>query len=89
MTWENYFLILNITPVLGEENFPLKIHLEYDGTFTKLFMHVSSRNMFSTTRNLQIRVHSFGEGIGTAKFLRIHKTALIYKITVNAILESK
>jgi len=31
--------------------------LEYGGTFTKLFMHVSSRNMFPTTRNLQIRVH--------------------------------
>ena len=49
----------NITLVLGEENFPLKIHLEYGGTFTKLFMHVSSRNMFPTTRNLQIRVHVF------------------------------
>ena len=47
------------TPVLGEENFPLKIHLEYGGTFTKLFMHVSSLNMFPTTRNLQIRVHVF------------------------------
>ena len=33
-----------------------KFNLEYGGTFTKLFMHVSSRNMFSTTRNLQIRV---------------------------------
>jgi hypothetical protein len=39
----------NTTPVLGEENFPLKIHLEYGSTFTKLFMHVSSRNMFPTT----------------------------------------
>jgi hypothetical protein len=38
---------------LGEENFPLKIQ------FTKLFMHVSSRNMFPTTRNLQIRVHVY------------------------------
>jgi hypothetical protein len=37
----------------------LKIHLEYGGIFTKLFMHVSSRNMFPTTRNLQIRVHVF------------------------------
>jgi hypothetical protein len=44
---------------LGEEIFSLKIHLEYGGTFTKLFMHVSSQNMFPTTRNLQIRVHVF------------------------------
>ena len=35
--------------------FPWKINLE----FTKLFMHVSSRNMFPTTRNLQIRVHVY------------------------------
>jgi len=33
---------------------------------------------------------SFGEGIGTAKFFRIHKAALIYKVTVNVLLlESK
>ena len=35
---------------------PGKFNLEYGGTFTKLFMHVSSRNMFPTTRNPQIRV---------------------------------
>jgi hypothetical protein len=28
-------------------------------TFTKLFMHVSSRNMFPTIRNLQIRVQVY------------------------------
>ena len=39
--------------------FPWKFNLEYDGTFTKLFMHVSSRNMFPTTRNLKIRVHVY------------------------------
>ena len=39
--------------------FPRKFNLEYDGTFTKLFMHVSSRNMFPTNRNLQIRVHVY------------------------------
>jgi hypothetical protein len=33
--------------------------LEYGGTFTKLFMHVSSRNMFPSTRNLQNRVHVY------------------------------
>jgi hypothetical protein len=33
--------------------------LEYGSTFTKLFMHVSSRNMFPTIRNLQIRVHVY------------------------------
>jgi hypothetical protein len=33
--------------------------MEYGGTFTKLFMHVSSRNMFTTTRNLQIHVHVY------------------------------
>jgi hypothetical protein len=31
---------------------------------------------------------SLGEGIGTAKLLRTHKAALIYKITINAFLES-
>jgi hypothetical protein len=39
--------------------FHWKFNLEYGGTFTKLFMHVSSRNMFPTTRNLQIRVHDY------------------------------
>ena len=34
-------------------------NLEYGSTFTKLFMHVSSRNMFPTIRNLQIRVHVY------------------------------
>ena len=31
---------------------PSKFNLEYGGTFTKLFMHVSSRNM-------QIRLHVY------------------------------
>jgi hypothetical protein len=35
--------------------FPWKFNLEYGGTFTKLFMHVSSRNMFPAIRNLQIQ----------------------------------
>ena len=40
--------------------FGLIYNLEYSGTFTsKLFMHVSSRNMFPTTRNLQMRVHVY------------------------------
>jgi hypothetical protein len=39
--------------------FPWKFNLEYNGSFTKLFMHVSSRNMFPTTRNLQIHVHVY------------------------------
>ena len=39
--------------------FPWKLNLEYGGTFYKLFMHVSSRNMFPTTRNPQIRVHVY------------------------------
>jgi hypothetical protein len=38
---------------------PSKFNLEYGGTFAKLFMHVSSRNMFPTARNLQIRVHVY------------------------------
>jgi len=38
---------------------PWKFNLEYGGTFTKLFIHVSSRNMLPTTRNLQIRVHIY------------------------------
>jgi hypothetical protein len=40
--------------------FPWKFNLENGGIFTKLFMHVSSRNMFPTTRNLQIHVHVYG-----------------------------
>jgi hypothetical protein len=51
------WMTLNISdvklPVLGEENITLKIHLKYGGTFTKQCMHVSSRNMFPTTRTLQ------------------------------------
>ena len=39
--------------------FPWKFNLEYGSTFTKPFMHVSSRNMFPTTRNLQIHVHVY------------------------------
>jgi hypothetical protein len=39
--------------------FPWKFNLEYGSTFTKLFIHVSSRNMFPITRNLQIRVHVY------------------------------
>ena len=39
--------------------FPSKFNWEYGGTFTKLFMHVSSRNLFPTTRNLQICVHVY------------------------------
>jgi hypothetical protein len=39
--------------------FPWKFNLEYSGTFTKLFMHVPSRNMFPTIGNLQIRVHVY------------------------------
>jgi hypothetical protein len=50
---------INIMPGLGEEIFPWKFNLEYGSTFTKLFMHVSSRNMFPTIRNLQIRVHVY------------------------------
>jgi hypothetical protein len=38
---------------------PWKFKLEYGDTFTKLFMHVSSRNMFPTIRNLQIRVQVY------------------------------
>jgi hypothetical protein len=36
-----------------------KFNLENGGIFTKLFMHVSSRNMFPTTRNLQIHMHVY------------------------------
>jgi hypothetical protein len=39
--------------------FPWKFNLEYGGTFTNLFMHVSSRNMFPTIRNRQICVHVY------------------------------
>ena len=39
--------------------FPWKFNLEYGDTFTKLFMHVLSQNMFPTARNLQIHVHVY------------------------------
>jgi hypothetical protein len=42
-----------------KKSFPWKFNLEYGDTFSKLFMHVSSRIMFPTTRNLQIRVHVY------------------------------
>ena len=41
---------------MGEENVSLKIQF---GIQRYLFMHVSSRNMFPTTRNLQICVHVY------------------------------
>jgi hypothetical protein len=56
-------IILNVKVILHQfwvkKFVPWKFNLEYGGTFTKLVMHVSSRNMFPTTRNLQIRVHGF------------------------------
>jgi len=42
-----------------KKNVSLKIKFGIRGTLTKLFMHASSRNMFQTTRNLQIRVCMF------------------------------
>jgi hypothetical protein len=33
------------------------VYLFFTWSWSKLFMHVSSRNMFTTTRNLQIRMH--------------------------------
>ena len=39
--------------------FTWAFNLEYGSTFTKLCMHVSSRNMFPTIRNLQICVHVY------------------------------
>ena len=56
---ENRRAIKNVLKVIlhqfwVKKIFPWKFNLEYDGTFTKLFMHVSSGNMFPTTRNLQI-----------------------------------
>ena len=54
---------------MGENIFPWKFNLEYGGTFTKLFIHVSSRNMFPTTRNLQIRVHVYRPRHGCGDWL--------------------
>ena len=57
------YILFNLKVILHQfwvkKNFPWKFNLEYGGTFTKLFMHVSSRNMFPTTRNLQICVHVY------------------------------
>ena len=56
---ENIFLKVILHQFWVKKIFPWKFNLEYGGTFTKLFMHVSSRNMFPTTRNLQICVHVY------------------------------
>jgi hypothetical protein len=53
--------------------FPSKFNLEYGGILTKLFMHVSSRNMFPTTKVLSV--------IEERKHLR----HLRYFVTVNQI----
>ena len=55
----NNVLKVILHQLLVKKIFPWKLKLENDGTFTKLFMHVSSQNMFPTTRNLQIRVHVY------------------------------
>jgi hypothetical protein len=52
-------VILHLHQHWVKKCYPWKFNLEYCGTFTKLFMHVSSRNMFPTIRNLQIRVHVY------------------------------
>ena len=61
--YNNNYLFTRFKVILHQfwvkQNFPWKFNLEYGGTFTKLFMHFSSRNMFPTTRNLQIRVHVY------------------------------
>ena len=61
--WSNLNLSIYIKEILQQflvkNFFPWKFNLEYDGTFTKLSMHVSSRNMFPTIRNLQIRLHVY------------------------------
>jgi hypothetical protein len=56
---ENIFLKVILHQFWVKKIFPWKFNLEYGGTFIKLFMHVSSRNMFPTTRNLQICVHVY------------------------------
>jgi hypothetical protein len=46
--------------------------------------------MHEITKSTNLHVIlSFGEVINTAKSLGIHQAALIYKITVNVLLESK
>ena len=59
-TCRNYVLFkLILHQFWVKKIFPWKLNLEYGGTFTTVFMHVSRRNMFPTTRNLQIRVHVY------------------------------
>jgi hypothetical protein len=57
------YLVLVVEVILHQfwvkNFFSWKFNLEYSDPFTKLFMHVSSRNMSPTTRNLQIRVHVY------------------------------
>jgi hypothetical protein len=55
----NFILTVILHQLWVKKLFPWKFNLEYGDTFTKLFMHVSSRNMFPTIRNLQIRVHVY------------------------------
>jgi hypothetical protein len=60
---QSLYLPLSFKVILHQfwvkKTFAWKFNLVYGGTFTKLFMHVSSRNMLPTTRNLQIRVHVY------------------------------
>jgi hypothetical protein len=57
---KHLFFTRSWSAIMGPKQiFPWKLNLECGDTFTKLFMHVSSRNMFPTTRNLQICVHVF------------------------------
>jgi hypothetical protein len=57
-SWFEWFKVI-LHQFWVKKIFPWKFNLKYGGTFTKLFMHVSSRNMVPTTRNLQIRVHLY------------------------------
>jgi len=55
--WIHFFKVI-LHQFWVKKIFPWKFNLEYGSIFTKLFIHVSSRNMFPT-RNLQIRVHLY------------------------------
>jgi hypothetical protein len=67
-------VIWNSTSFQDEWPSPWKFNLEYGGTFTKLFMHVSCRNMFPTTRNLQIHVHVYRPRHCCGEWLTLHET---------------
>jgi hypothetical protein len=63
-SWWNIYIYIYIPCVP-------KLNLEYGGTFTKLFMHASSRNMFPTIKNLLKKMSNASKNIFRVYHIRI------------------